>query len=120
MKKLVISEKKWLSGEYLKKYRNSPSKLLNRQETRMCCLGFAAIQLCGANPRDIKNKACPEDVAEIFQKKLPWLLKENGSDSPVGLKLMKENDNTDIDMNTRKSRIAALFAEHGVKVVFVP
>lgn len=115
-KVLRISRKKWARG---------PRKhtALYCSDRKMCCLGFAARQLCGAKIKDLVNKGSPSCVPGVFRRGLDWLL---GHDSIFGVgnsyeanQLISVNDSMLTDRE-RERRIKEIFEANGVKVVFVP
>jgi hypothetical protein len=117
MKKLVINRKKWLRGP------DRDSMLLD-DHGRMCCLGFAARQLCGAKPKDIRGHSSPASKPDVFETDLAWLIKKSRGlpiqDSTVGNHLMSINDQSEgITDAKRERRIAAIFKKKGVRVTFV-
>jgi hypothetical protein len=117
VKILTISRKLWARGGEPK--NTLYTDLLNTNGT-MCCLGFAAKQLCGADYDDIRRKGQPRSVPRVFMEKLRWLLgvkpRSNSRDARA---LMVLNDKVSIDEKARENGIAAIFKKHGVRVRFV-
>ena len=124
MKKLIIEEKKWARGE--------ESRLLDSEDGRMCCLGFAALA-CGFTEDEINSNGLPEDMMNELDEdnketKGSWysgLLMEDPSlrskykDTKLTSDLVSVNDDLFIDDETRKRRLKILFAKIGVEVEFV-
>lgn len=117
-KVLRISRKRWARGQ------RTETWLYSSADKTMCCLGFAARQLCGAKIGDIKNRGTPGAVQKVFADDLPWLISDvecwRGGDSEESDALVELNDSTDLTDRERERGIRKVFAEHGVKVVFVP
>lgn len=110
---LRIHRPKWARG-------NGSSKLQNTGTGKMCCLGFDALQLCGAKRKDIANKYTPEGTPSIRWHR--WLLtsrRHTGKriNSDDARELLSLNDRPG-DPEEREWGISRVFAKHGIKVVF--
>jgi len=119
--KLVIDRSKWYRG------RGGADSRLERSDGQMCCLGFFGVA-CGVAPEHLKGIAYPRLPSVAHRSgdaKWPgWLFEEvDGLRSHLGLndnrtRLAKLNDSV-VGADERERAIAAIFAEHGVEVVFV-
>lgn len=115
-KQLVIDRSKWRCGYYEPHDTDGPNRsangigctrLLNDQGFQ-CCLGFAVEQLDGVPHDKLLYLAVPEG---------PLV----GADSiafAVRYQAVNINDEWKQSFEEREQKIAALFAEHGVEVVF--
>ena len=102
--KLVIEREKWCHGE-------GPTKsfLIRMSDHRMCCLGFFGLE-CGLKRERLIGAA---GVAACSDEPWPsWL------DTEDRFALYEANDSIGIPGPQRESRIAAIFAKHGVEVEF--
>jgi hypothetical protein len=113
--KLVIDRKRWLRG-------NPDESCLLTLDGRMCCLGFFGL-VCGFAPEQLLGRGGPTNVVvdEVIWPE--WLFcglirKPYPPYSDDGIKLMRENDKVDIPSEERETRIAEIFARHGVEVEF--
>jgi hypothetical protein len=138
--KLIIDRAKWIRGE-----GSDSSYLLRNLDNKMCCLGFYACEL-GIPGAQIGGVRTPTDLVPFTAKgnstvlkdgswlvsKMTGVLKHSWKTSEDAHKLMTIND-YEIGMDSlfflasdpivseadRESRIAAIFAEHGVEVEFI-
>jgi hypothetical protein len=124
---LIIDRKRWLRG-------GDDGQLLRPMDGKMCCLGFFALA-CGYRPTEIQRTGDPEETArECGEPEKPtrwprWLLGFVESDRYDGVlqprnsascdELISANDSSIIPDPDRETRIAAIFARHGVTVRFV-
>ena len=111
MKTLVIERARWLRGE-----GSGPSKLLRKEDGKMCCLGFMFLS-CGFTPEQIEGHTNPYEMTR-YSEVPSWLLMDSGSDSTLAVKLMTINDDLSLPETAREERIKKLFAEGGIKAVF--
>lgn len=121
VKRFVIERERWLRGD------EENSRLLRPSDGKMCCLGFFA-RACGIDEDQIEDEAEPEDVPGAGWPL--WVLRESDDfagdyDLPGKLKnsldiveLIKANDDEATGDRKRESRIAEIFAKHGVEVEF--
>lgn len=113
MTTLVIEREKWLRGDM------EVSRLLN-SAGKMCCLGFFGCSL-GLTADEIAPHRTPgSHVRRNTSRDVwpTWLLRDDGYASIDGSDLMGINDDGSITDAERETRIAAIFAKHGVTVVF--
>lgn len=123
MNELIIDEKLWLhagkTGHTADWYVGGA--LYDKYENRMCCLGIASLA-CGVSQSHLRNKAYPSDLGKADQKKVrvvfPWMWADDWH-SQAASELATINDLNDYTLAQRRSRIKAVFAKHGTKVVFV-
>jgi hypothetical protein len=117
--KLIIDRSKWLRGE-----GPSSSCLLRPEDGKMCCLGIYALA-CGVPKDEIWGQLAPGEGKlnkELWTKARrggAWLFESGGHVilSRDCSDLMNEND--DPCIGGKESKIAKIFAEHGVEVTFV-
>lgn len=106
--KLTIDRTKWLRGAGCE-----PSRLLRKEDGKMCCLGFYA-KACGLTDDDIVGQPNPSGVNRALPDEMLWLFgQQNNSDEC--LRLMEENDSSEVS----ESKISEIFAKNGVEVEFV-
>ena len=112
---VTIDRLKWRRGGSSHNDEEGKTQLLN-DGGRMCCLGFHAVQICGASPEEIKGIADPQRV-EIL---LVGLQRFDNSDanSYFSASAMAINDEEDIDNEERERRLSELADRHGFRYVF--
>jgi hypothetical protein len=115
-KVLVIDRKRWLRGEGYEK-----SALYRSRDRKMCCLGSAARQLCGARVADIHGCAGPsivvkQEVADGFRR---LGLMDAGHNTGICHDLMSINDDTSMNSRDRENQLKRLFALIDVAVKFI-
>ncbi len=108
--KLVINRDKWLRGEGA-----FESKLLRREDGKMCCLGFLGLA-CGLSESDIMGKATPVDA--LNDGKYPEAILEYGFLTTTSYSLMSANDSRYIPETEREQTITNLMSEIGIEVEF--
>ncbi len=116
--KFIVERGKWIRGE-------SPigevARLLRPIDGHMCCLGFVCVQ-SGVDPALIADLGEPWEAPDAA----PNLLLTEGDDgsprrnSSLAATAIEINDDDDIDDDERERHLAALFAEHGHEMEFVP
>lgn len=107
---LTISRRRWLRGE-------RPGAVLYRSgDRKLCPLGFAARQFCGATIDEIRDVDDPVRIPEVFRRVLPWVV---GDEYEV-VELMAYNDSDFYTDEQREVYIAEIFKRHGIEVRFVP
>lgn len=126
MRKLVIDREKWLRGQGAEL-----SKLLRREDEKMCCVGFY-LESCGVPRETLLGNAAAHspEVALILPDEAKWL--NNGdlylpNSSPIGRELYAINDRIIIlnsltptmDELERENRVMELFSQQGVEVEFI-
>ena len=118
--KLVIDRRRWLRG-------GSPSAssyLLHPINGKMCCLGFAAVQV-GAQPKHIRGEANPYDVPGTFEATaFGWLIRRRAFDNFPGHtqmchRIILTNDDGTIEDDERERSLKKLFRKKGVVVKFI-
>lgn len=123
--KLVIERERWFRGQGA-----AISCLLN-EHGQMCCLGFFGVA-CGYGADAILDLADPENVVRGRLNLWPdWALVERDErdldDEYIGRRafnapdihdLIVANDDAMLPEPERESRIAEIFAKHGVEVEF--
>lgn len=116
MKTLVIDRKTWFRG------RGHVNSSLLRGEA-MCCLGFAAIQLCEAKPIDISGVASPQSTEGAVLGRFRKLGLVDLSGLPRNTKecfdLMTLNDDPSILDNERESLLTERFRSIGIQAQFI-
>jgi hypothetical protein len=94
---LFIDRRFWLRGSSIsgnpgEENFNASSELFRREDSKLCCLGFRAIQT-GISVNRINSVACPSEVQGRLPKSFRELLKDNRYvDSEITTDLMKVND----------------------------
>lgn len=129
-RKVVIYRETWLHGLGMGE-TNGPFSVLLNSDGHMCCLGFAAEQICEATTAEILEESTPDNVPEVFLRGLPELVKitqvddsdggrkESWRNSCVCYDLMKINDSDDYaDEQKREEDLKAKFATIGVVCEF--
>lgn len=123
--KLTIDRKKWIRGV------QATSKLLVKPSIthdfggKMCCLGFACLQLTDANRRNIRGVATPCDESRALAKKiiaspLSFLINENKDANSRDCKyLMSTNDSSATTDKKKEKDISRVFGRHGIEVKFI-
>jgi hypothetical protein len=109
---LVIDRKRWLRGEGA-----AASKLLRPEDGKMCCLGFYGLS-CGLGEAELLDACTPGSRGGMALWPAWMGSRDEGADNR-GLawdvwQLMSFNDD-----EPTESKIAAIFARHGVTVRFV-
>jgi hypothetical protein len=107
---LVIDRKRWLRGEGA-----HDSKLLRPSDGKMCCLGFYGLA-CGLSADQICGAGSPRTALGGLAMWPAWMRMAAAAShlSDDAADLMEINDDVGDE-----SRIAAIFAKHGVTVRFV-
>lgn len=134
MKKLTIDRKRWLRGE-----GSEVSALLRKNDGKMCCIGFYALQV-GYTPTDIEDIQTPPslsqqgaelkpDMLRLVTEQLNYQLKKPYHTrylaNEVCADLMEINDRVDNGLDgafpeeEREERIRKLFAKIDVEVEFI-
>jgi hypothetical protein len=118
--KLIIELAKWARGERCYVVPDEPyghMYLLNDDES-MCCLGFFG-RACGIPSESLLHKL---DPLEAPSRKWPeWLVStdtEGPNNTTDCIWLMEANDTHLLTDEQRMTRVAELFAKHGVEVEF--
>ncbi len=105
---VIIDRKRWYRGK-----GGKASSLLRYDDRKMCCLGFDAIA-CGAKPSDIEYISDPEGSC----LPLPGIV-ENGKNTEVCNKMIKINDNMDIEDVEREHLLTQYAKDIHRKFVFI-
>lgn len=114
--KLVITRSKWSTPDTLKK---GEMNFLLRSNGRMCCLGFACIEL-GLKEEDILKNSMPNVVIhETSQLTKPLLWQKGMTDSALSYDAAEINDNKDITNEQREVKLIELFAKNNITLSFV-
>ncbi len=111
---LKIDRRTWLRGE-----GPTASCLYRAGDGKKCCLGFAAMQLCGLTRSKLDAVQTPghSGVRDKFAQKIPFLISKSDTSS-VGYDLMLTNDSTILTDKDREAKIKEVFARHDIKVIF--
>lgn len=115
VQRLVIDRSRWLRGE-----GGDDSYLLRAKDEKMCCLGFYGLA-CGFALDDLRSVGAP--YASPAHRSWPqWLMEYTPAGAPMPSSacraLIGFNDAQALDCATREQQIAAIFAGHGIEVVF--
>lgn len=135
-RKLTIDRQRWIRGQPGSQLLidepgiteiDSPAIPPGRNHGKMCCLGFAALEL-GYTPDEIRNRPSPKSVVDGGHKDLFTLarLTEPYVEHPDFVNntntcqtLMFTNDRTDISNAEREATLVRIFAELGIDVEFI-
>jgi hypothetical protein len=132
---IIVKKKKWSRGNYPNfKCGGNGGNLLNGDDNKMCCLGFACRQL-GLKPKDIMDVGMPSGLhfgydhnkrTDEFMKKIEVLVNQRGKkddryyeDRSFVKKAAKLNDDPDITDEVRMTKLTALFKKNGHNITFV-
>lgn len=110
--KLVIDRSRWLRGE-----GDEDSFLLRPRDCRMCCLGFFGRAL-GAAEETINDHEAPYFARGVNWPEWVFTADRRGHTGDIRA-LMDINDDESLGESIRESRIAEIFARHGITVEFV-
>lgn len=108
-----VSRRRWGTGS-----------LLNRNNNKMCCLGFMCRQ-AGVPRKSICNLGMPNALAYTNSK---WgdllrtlkLTTKDSQNSAFARRAAIINDNAVMSRPKKEKRLRALFKRYGHKIVFVP
>lgn len=107
-KRLVIDRSRWLRAPLA----GSASMLFRPSDGKMCCIGFYG-RACGYSEHDMAGNGFPWALS--YTARWPrWLMESSGA-----IPLTDVNDAPTLSAADREAKIAAIFAENGVEVVFV-
>lgn len=114
IKEFVVDRAVWLRGE-----GSENSRLLRRQDDKMCCLGIY-LDACGIAAEKLEDQATPEDVdpSEDIPAWLYRLTKDSKECTAKVWNLIDTNDDEDIPETEREAEVERLFANEGIKVTF--
>ncbi len=120
MKEYTIDRSKWVCGGKRFSKKLGLPKMLN-EEGRMCCLG----QICkaeGASKGELYNSGCPWTAYyDNYAKCVPDWMFNNAmrmSHSSVADKMMRVNDNPDLNQKERENKLKELALKVDVKLKF--
>lgn len=111
LKTFTIERKSWARGA-------GDASLFDPGTGLKCCLGFYALS-CGLTLEQIALEGDPHDVRDILPSEAHWLIRPELKNSRDALRLMAINDTPIAKEADREAKIVEIFAEHGVKPVFV-
>ena len=116
--KLIIDRNTWLRGE-----GSEVSRLLRREDSKMCCLGFLAIS-CNVPEEAIMQDQTPSNVCFEHRLMMPEFLFDADSSyrtvvSGACIRLMGINDNEDWQDAEREEKLIEIFAENGIQLEFI-
>lgn len=123
--KVVVSKRKWLrgGGSLYSGLLMSGGGSLNSGllvSGNMCCLGFACLQATNATELDLRNVREPSGIPDLVRNsKLKKLVDSNGGNTTICIKLMKLNDNPQIDDDSRMKALKKMGVRAGIKFMFV-
>ena len=121
MTKFTVSRKRWLRGE-----GSDASTLLRQKDSKMCCLGFFAMQVCGAKESDIYDLQAPSCAWRTVKwPEKVWRENDmNGERSAARESmeingLMQINDEVNLSEIDREAMLKEDFKAFGYEVEFV-
>lgn len=117
MKKVTIDRNTWARG-YL---RNN--SLYDSSDQKMCCLGFASMQLLSTQQEDMESLLSPSDLVnncDYIQdtESIFTYASEGFRDSDFSNEAMVIND-SDISEEEREEKLIKLFAENNIELEFI-
>lgn len=115
--KLVIERAKWLRGSGDSMMLMPAAGYSEGSAGKMCCLGFAAIQLAGLEPRDIEGDYNPN--AEMCHGTPMEPFCHYAHDYDPGSIAMRVNDDVNMPEEKREEHLTRLFAQHDIEVEFI-
>lgn len=116
LKKFTVDRAKWTGdNEYLINYF---SQLYESENGRKCCIGFYA-SACGLYDSEISDIDDPEELFSHNNIHLTGFIDDvNYENNEFSSYAMQINDDTDISMEEKESKLIALFAEQGITLTF--
>lgn len=128
--KFTVVESKWLRGGRSPSGDQNPFSRLENEIGEKCCMGFLA-EACGVPQGARRTSRYFRSVAvEPFDDLLPEPLRPRLQSLPfvedprahgeLAQEIYTTNDDRNLDDDLRKAKLAALFAEAGIEVEFVP
>lgn len=111
-KVVVVRRSEWLRGKGA-----NVSCLLDPNTSKMCCLGFLAIE-AGFGTNDIRNQKEPNDLPNLIEG-LTLADKNSVVCTAICTNLMVINDDIELEEKERESQIIAKGKEIGVNFEFV-
>lgn len=113
-----INRAKWRSGGSSEKATGKGSIALLNQQGYMCCLGFAAHQLCRKSKNILLNKNNPDELDRIV---LPLTKKSKGGfiyDTTFSAECINVNDDRFITRKQRERKLIRKFNAQGIDLQF--
>lgn len=116
MKTIVIDRAQWLLPTDA--VQNIQNSCLLDSDGKMCCLGFVALQLAGAEKKHILHYGSPASTPWLAWPQVlkPYLT--DAPNSPLATALMAINDNVAVSREEREFAIGNKFREAGIEVEF--
>lgn len=121
MRSIKINRAKWRSGGYSSDAKKAcgigDTRLLNGKGF-MCCLGFATQQLARKSKDTFEDVTLPQNLKYVISKLTYKDEYDRKVATPLTDKAVDINDNEDITLKQRESRLIKLFAKHGLELTF--
>lgn len=115
MKQVTIDRQRWGRGK-------TGGKLADRNRQNCCCLSFVSNQLYGVSWNDMRCKSMPSSVKNVDPTRCPLLVQKGDFNHGISTDLAGDasgvNDSVTTSDQSKESRIIALFAKAGIKIVF--
>lgn len=114
--KLVIDRKMWLNGNN-SEFGSLRVSEIEKNRRKMCCLGFY-LKDQGVPTSKLTGCSMPGEL-ETVPEQCKWLLTKDGFDSKDCCNLTTANDDKNLSLKDRETKVKDLFAKHNVQVKFV-
>jgi hypothetical protein len=115
----TVDRKTWLRGE-----GSDDSKLLRESDGKMCCLGFACLQLGNVKKDSLKDVQVPVRIPgkerdKLLSTPLEFLISADNESCDIRLEMMTFNDVKGLSYKQREKQLKKLFAAKNIQIKFI-